>query len=75
MFGDSERLQQVAINIIENSVINSYDNCKVTVFVNFDKQTSKIVFIVMNTGIGIKQEDQKSINQILKPQRSPDLLP
>ena len=55
VYGDSDRLQQVAINIIENSLINSYDGSKVIVYVNYDRVNSKIVFIVKNKGIGITQ--------------------
>ena len=75
IFGDSDRLEQVAINIIENSIINSYDGSKVIVYVNFDKENSKIVFIVKNTGIGINKDDQQQIFQMLRPQPSKDLLP
>ena len=36
VYGDFDRLQQVAVNIIENSILNSYEGSKVIVYVNYD---------------------------------------
>lgn len=64
MIGDPDRLQQVAINIIQNAIQYSYSG-NIVVYVSFDQKESKLVFIVKDQGIGIKKEDQKTIFQLL----------
>ena len=57
MIGDPDRFQQVAINIIQNAISNTYQNGKVSVFVNYDKMKQKIVVTVNDNGKGIKEID------------------
>ena len=64
LIGDPERLQQVALNIIQNAIQYSFDG-NIIVYVSFDKTESKIIFVVKDQGVGIRSEDQKTIFQLL----------
>ena len=56
---------QVAINIINNAIANTYNGGKIRVFVLYDSENQKIVFIVNDNGIGITEEDQRTIYHFL----------
>ena len=45
MIGDPERMQQVALNIIQNAIQYSFDGT-IVVYVSFDKEQNKLVFVV-----------------------------
>lgn len=63
--GDPDRLIQVAINIIGNAIDNTFHDGQIIVFVNYDKVKQKIMFIVSDNGIGIKEGDQRTLYNLL----------
>ncbi|MGN0613503.1 MAG: ATP-binding protein [Porcipelethomonas sp.] len=60
MFGDEIRIKQIMMNLISNA-IKYTEKGRVTVSVSFDVKTSELCIEVMDTGIGIKQEEQKKL--------------
>ena len=65
VIGDPDRLIQVAINIIGNAIQNTYNSGKIVVFVHYDFQQQKIIFIVNDNGTGITDVDQRTIYNFL----------
>ena len=65
VIGDPDRLIQVAINIIGNAIQNTYNSGKIVVFVHYDFQLQKIIFIVNDNGTGITDVDQRTIYNFL----------
>ena len=55
VIGDPDRLIQLALNIISNSITNTYAGGLVKVFIHYNYDTEKIMFIVNDNGIGIKE--------------------
>ena len=54
VIGDSDRLQQVLVNLIQNSITYSMPNGKVFVNFSYNYTQKQIICIVNDTGIGIK---------------------
>ena len=60
MVGDSDRMQQACMNIIQNSI--TFTMCgQILVYFGYDISTSNLLVIVNDRGTGIKEEDQKDI--------------
>jgi len=57
---DRDRLKQVLINLVSNSIKYNKDNGKIFIQSKFNEQ-DKVVITVRDTGIGIKPEDQARI--------------
>ena len=55
VIGDQDRLIQLALNIISNSITNTYAGGSVKVFIHYNYETEKIMFIVNDNGLGIKE--------------------
>lgn len=54
---DTDKFQQILINLIENAAKYSNDGTKVTVISNFSSTSEFISIKIIDEGIGIKQED------------------
>jgi signal transduction histidine kinase len=63
--GDKCRMQQVFINLVTNAVNNTYDG-GVTIHLSYDASSQMIRISVMDTGIGIKPQDQIDLFKMLK---------
>lgn len=59
VFGDSQRLKQVFINLIENAI--KYSNENTTITIRFTKDKYNIYIICEDQGIGIPRKDLKHI--------------
>jgi signal transduction histidine kinase len=59
--GDGEMLRVVIQNLIENSIKYSDQNDKIIISLRYNKEENVIEFSVHDSGIGIKEEDQKNI--------------
>tara|TARA_B110000285_G_C15091728_1_gene599485 strand:- start:529 stop:765 length:237 start_codon:yes stop_codon:yes gene_type:complete len=53
VIGDQDRLIQLAINIISNAISNTYAEGEIKVFVHYNSDTEKLMFIVNDNGLGI----------------------
>ena len=57
--GDSSRLRQAAMNLVDNAIFYGKDNIEVRL--SRDSKTRRITFTVRDDGIGIPKEDQKKM--------------
>jgi len=64
--GDSNRLQQVLINLVGNAIKFTNDGeVKVTIHaINVDPSHAELTFSISDTGIGISKEQQESLFQL-----------
>jgi len=60
---DERRLKQMLVNLLSNAVKFTPDGGKIGLEVNADEEKETITFTVHDTGIGISQEDMKSLFQ------------
>lgn len=60
---DSEKIEQVVINLIGNSLKFTPAGGKITVALNHDKEKKEIIVSVTDTGIGISKENQTKLFQ------------
>jgi signal transduction histidine kinase/CheY-like chemotaxis protein len=58
--GDPQLLRQVLINLVGNAV-KFTDQGRITVSVHPDEETSKLHFVVSDTGVGIREDKHKAI--------------
>jgi PAS domain S-box-containing protein len=61
---DPRRLKQILINLLSNAVKFTQENGQVTLHVNTNPVQDRIEFSVIDTGIGIAQED---LNRLFQP--------
>ena len=58
---DEERIKQVLINLIQNAFKFTLAGGSITIQLSYDVDHDFIIFRVMDTGIGIKQEDKDKL--------------
>lgn len=58
---DKDKLQKVIMNLLSNALKFSPENGKVTIALNVDEKEQMVHVSVVDTGIGIKKEDQDKI--------------
>jgi CheY-like chemotaxis protein len=63
LFVDERRLKQMLVNLLSNAVKFTPENGTIGLEVRNDPQNNAIKFIVWDTGIGIKEEDQNRLFQ------------
>ncbi len=56
MLGDEIRIRQVMLNLINNAVKYTHEG-SVSIDVSYEESTQLLIFVVTDTGIGIKTED------------------
>lgn len=61
VWADKERILQVMTNLLENAVKFSRIGGKITIAASVDRQNSKVVFCVSDTGIGIPPDKRDRI--------------
>lgn len=64
MFGDSRRLKQILINLLNNAVKFTAESGKVSLEVQADAAGKQIKFLITDNGIGITQDD---LQKLFKP--------
>ena len=64
VIGDQERIKQVAINLISNSIANMY-NGYIALDLKYNYYRQQLKFEIKDTGIGIKDSEKEMINQVL----------
>ena len=69
VIGDKLRLQQIMINLVQNAITYTTEGA-VKVNVSYMEQEERLLFIVEDTGIGIKAEDYDKVFKIFKDQES-----
>ena len=57
MVGDRDRFEQVAVNLIGNSINHTSYNGRIMIHVQYHLEDKQIVFIVNDNGKGIKKEE------------------
>ena len=65
VIGDKERFQQVAINLLSNAIDNTFCN-QICVRVEYSKEQQQVTTTFVDKGIGINDEDQVTLFNILK---------
>ncbi|TNV84250.1 hypothetical protein FGO68_gene11933 [Halteria grandinella] len=60
---DSKRLKQIMMNLLQNAVKFTYQGV-IEIQLHYDEATEYLVGQVKDTGIGISEEDQKSLFQV-----------
>lgn len=55
--GDNNRLKQVFINLIDNAIKFTLDDGSIIVSINKNEELNEMIFEVVDTGIGISEED------------------
>lgn len=63
LYGDEEKIKQIAVILLDNAIKNSNDNGKIGLGLNVDKDKNKVNLTVSNTGYGIPPE---SIDKIFE---------
>ena len=62
LYLDKERIMQVFINLLKNSIRYSYDNSNINIFYKFNDNMHEIKFV--NEGIGINENESESIFEL-----------
>ncbi len=62
-YGDKRRIRQIFLNLLSNAVKFTLEG---TITINAQRQSDKVLFQVMDTGIGIAPEDQELIFESFK---------
>lgn len=57
IIGDNNRLKQVFINLIDNAIKFTLEDGSIIVSINKNEEINEIIFEVVDTGIGISEED------------------
>jgi signal transduction histidine kinase len=60
LLGDPQRMKQVLINMINNSIQCS-NNGEVYLDIHYDRPQEQLIFVITDQGMGIKSEDQKQL--------------